>query len=175
MFQQQQQQQGLHGNMQQHESGERMRRKQQQPPPPPPHGAFGAFASASESPAAQLSPSLSEAGPLPPTIESLARAQSFDGSFIGSPALFQLLVQQPQAPATPTALGAADTRRETVWCTLLCVAYLETRFSDEKDVWSMIVEKAMAWVEETLENIAGADNVALLGKELKDEARKCIA
>ena len=74
----------------------------------------------------------------------------------------------------PTALGTADNLRKTMWCTLLCVVYLESKFLDEKDVWAMIVEKAMAWVEDTLRNVAGPARVAALGQELKDEARKCI-
>ncbi|KAF8580008.1 hypothetical protein K439DRAFT_1415709 [Ramaria rubella] len=101
---------------------------------------------------------------LPPTVESFARAQSFDGSFAGTPELFQLLAQQPTAPDMPDTLRTAD---PTIWCTLLCVAYLETKFEYAKDVWAFIVEKAMAWVKEALVDIGGAAVI----EALKDEAK----
>merc|ERR1712136_412410 len=38
---------------------------------------------------------------------------------------------------------------ETVWFTALAVALLRSKFSEDKESWEMIAEKAVAWIKKT--------------------------
>jgi len=150
------------------------------PAPPPPPARYGSnLGSVRRSTDDRVPPMLfdmtAQSHALPPTIESFARSQTFEGSFDGSPALYLLLVKQSNPPSRPDILAGASDLANKIWCTLLCVAYLEIKLTDERDVWGIMVEKAMLWVEEILESLLGADNLVVKTKALKEYAKNCIA
>jgi len=133
-------------------------------------GIFGGFSMKSVSPKAEeaVAPKADS------SIESFAREQSFDGFFIPSKNLYQVLVKSSTAPNIPAVLVKKDKDAETIWCTMLCIAYLELKFANEKDVWDFMVEKALVWMEEALGTLVGAGNVDKTKATLKEEAKKCV-
>ena len=98
------------------------------------------------------------AGPL--TLEFIARAQKFDGSFPHDSAFLAQVCSDKPVPALPDALadvmGDANVK-EIIWATVLVLTFLKRVFAGEKDSWEMMAEKATMFVEEALMDM-GADS-----------------
>lgn len=113
---------------------------------------------------------------LEPTVEDFARLQSFEGAFNDALWLPQALWKQPTLPALPSALDAlsctADVK-ESIWRTLLCITYIEAKFSADRDVWEVIVEKAMEWAHEEL-STGGANTDDVLASANVDAAKLIV-
>ena len=96
-------------------------------------------------------------GPL--TLESIARAQQFDGSFPHDPTFLTKVCSGKPIPALPAVLANATgdaNVKEVIWATVLVLACLKRVFVGEKDSWEMMAEKATTFVEDALVDI-GAD------------------
>jgi len=106
-------------------------------------------------------------------VEDFARIQTFEGSFTGSATLYQALLQSLTVPSLPDELTLRTSQAEEIWTTLLCVAYLELKLAERKDVWVLMVEKAMAWIEDALQ-AAGVDEVLKIRDTLMEKAKKEI-
>ncbi|BGP39079.1 hypothetical protein JCM10449v2_003017 [Rhodotorula kratochvilovae] len=99
---------------------------------------------AAPAPAAEAKPA---APPTPTdTLELLARAQSFAGSF--APAALAALPGAPRVKELVTRLLGAykGARAEEVATTLAVLAYLEREMEGERDAWEAMGEKARSWV-----------------------------
>lgn len=93
----------------------------------------------------------SSVGPI--TIESLARAQSFDGSFPSTEQFLKSLKGGQAVPAQPTELanlGGDQNVKASIWATILTLACLQKSFSNDKDAWEMLAEKARDYIEGAL-------------------------
>lgn len=105
--------------------------------------------------------STSSAGPV--TLESIARAQQFDGSFSHDTAFLGQVCKPKPVPPMPALLsniaGDADIKR-LIWATVLVLACLKRVFTSEKDSWEMMAEKASMFVEDALKDM-GADASAV--------------
>jgi hypothetical protein len=95
------------------------------------------------------------------SIESLAREQAFDGSFLPSSHLFHLLTGDPNPSTMPSVLkdlSVAETvsmnLKRTIWSTLLVIAYLQANFAAEEDTWSIFSEKALLWTGNALAQLS---------------------
>ncbi|KIJ27181.1 hypothetical protein M422DRAFT_271671 [Sphaerobolus stellatus SS14] len=108
-------------------------------------------------------------------LEPFARAQSFEGFFTPSPALYKTLVKSSTAPKLPDDLTKGGEDAEKVWCTFLCIAYLEAKFASERDIWIFMVEKAEMWLEDALAHIIGMANMNTAKGRVREEARKFIS
>lgn len=110
------------------------------------------------------------------SLDSFARLQSFDGSFADTPGLFKIIARQEQAPQMPQILAdlqCEDALKESVWRTLLCVASIEAKFSEDRDVWDVMVGKALDYVTNALEG--HSEDLATLVIEVKAEAANCVS
>jgi hypothetical protein len=93
----------------------------------------------------------SSVGPI--TIESLARAQSFDGSFPSTVQFLKFLKGGQAVPAQPIELASLDgdqNVKASIWATILTLACLQKSFSNDKDAWEMLAEKARDYIEGAL-------------------------
>ena len=112
---------------------------------------------ASPSPRAPLAPAPVAAL----TVENLARAQGFDGSFPSTEHHMQFLFGMSSSstpetlPASLAALSCAEEVKKTLWSTILTLACLDKTFKDEKDAWEMLAEKATEFVLGVLESECG--------------------
>jgi len=89
----------------------------------------------------------------PITIESLARAQNFDGSFPSSVQFLESLKGGQAVPTQPTELanlGGDQNVKASIWATILTLACLQKSFSNDKDAWEMLAEKARDYIEGAL-------------------------
>ena len=86
----------------------------------------------------------------PPTIEEVARAQSFDGSFDGSPGFYTTISTKNMSGSAPSTLkglpGVEDSIKAKVWATAVALAYLRKQFANDEDSWSLLAEKAHDYV-----------------------------
>jgi hypothetical protein len=92
-------------------------------------------------------------------LESIARAQQFDGSFPSNPDWVARVCGKQTVPTMPAALSALTGDvgvKERIWATVLLLACLKRKFGSEKDSWEMMAEKANGWVEDEL-SAMGAD------------------
>jgi hypothetical protein len=75
-------------------------------------------------------------------LHELISLQTFDGSWKWTETLFAVLeLEHKLVKATFPGL------EETLMATLLAVAFLEGKMSEEEGVWEMVVEKAKGWLE----------------------------
>lgn len=88
----------------------------------------------------------------PPTIDTIARAQEFDGSFLDCSVLFEKAMPA-MLLMPPEILQCDDGVKTILWCTALCVSWLERYFKDEEDVWFMLAEKARMYVKDTASDV----------------------
>jgi len=107
-------------------------------------------------------------------VETLARRQSFEGYFDGHADIFELVIKGKTAPPVPDFFGGTDELKEKIWYTLLCIGYLETKLTEEKEVWELIVEKANAWLESTLAGLVGANRVSEVKGIIYEEAKRYL-
>jgi hypothetical protein len=119
-----------------------------------------------------------EAGSSPPggtlTVESIARAQQFDGGFLMSSDFIRLLIGSSSAPALPgelAALSGSQQEKQIIWVTVLVLAVLAKKFTGDKDSWEMLAEKSTEFVEIGLASM-GVDrgNVVTVINHLKTAA-----
>ena len=98
------------------------------------------------------------------TVENLARAQGFDGSFPSTEHHMRFLfstsssstrIQTETLPASLAALSCAENVKKTLWSTILTLACLEKTFKSEKDAWEMLAEKATDFALGVLESECG--------------------
>jgi hypothetical protein len=126
----------------------------------------------------QAQPSATNATvPSAPTVEAFARIQSFEGSFDDASWLPQGLLKQstlPPIPASLDALASSVEVKAAIWRTLLCVAFLETKFTGEKEVWDVMVEKALDYARQGLEADSGVSDVEELLRTARQEAVSAI-
>jgi hypothetical protein len=95
------------------------------------------------------------------SVESLARAQAFDGSYSPSPNLCRLFDGNDSLPAMPAALqtlAVNEHAKEALWCTTLVLAVLRVKFADEQDIWETFAEKALNWIKDTLSEDSAIDD-----------------
>lgn len=91
-------------------------------------------------------------------MHALIGLQSFDGSWRASKSFFQLL----GVDSNKTSSLSKD---ESVAVTALAIAWLKKHVRDEEDVWEMVVDKALGWLEaklgkdETSKVLAHAGNI----------------
>ncbi|KAG8840860.1 hypothetical protein FRB91_005603, partial [Serendipita sp. 411] len=87
------------------------------------------------------------------SVESIARAQNFDGSFPSDDGHLWLIVGADglsRARDIPPALdrlagggiGAQAATKKLIWATMLTIICLQKKFGAEKDSWEMLAEKA---------------------------------
>lgn len=105
------------------------------------------------------------------TLETIARAQNFDGSFPHTTELLQLVTANNTVPALPSVLqglSIGEAEKHTIWATILVLAALEKKFGgSEKESWEMMGEKATDFIE-------GVLNDASVLQQLKAEAVKHV-
>jgi len=91
-------------------------------------------------------------------MHALIGLQSFDGAWTASKPLFQLL-------GVDGSKVSSLSKDESVAATALAIAWLKKHVRDEEDVWEMVVDKAMGWLEaklgqeEAAKVLANAGNV----------------
>ena len=86
----------------------------------------------------------SKSEPQSDPVTDLIALQSFDGSWLSSPQLLHVLCLTHSAPK-PDEEDKECT--DTLWSTLLAIAFLEEKWQAEKETWEMVVEKAYRFVE----------------------------
>jgi hypothetical protein len=136
--------------------------------PPPPLAAPSTVLSAAPKP---LGVSLSL------SVESLARAQKFDGSFPTDPQHISLITSGGtlSLPSALNNLGGDEGTREAVWVTLLTIACMEKRLASEKDVWEFLADKARDYVFVTLQTLCkDSARAEALTKELTTAASTAV-
>jgi hypothetical protein len=73
--------------------------------------------------------------------------QAANGSFPPQEAVTSIIgVEHKLVLDAGKALGS-DTISANVWMTTVVVAFLTEKCKDEKDVWELVVEKAMKWLQ----------------------------
>ena len=112
------------------------------------------------------------------TVESIARAQQFDGSFPVSGDFIHLLTRTSSTPALPgelAALSGSEQAKQTIWVTVIVLAVLAKKFGKDKDSWEMLAEKSSEFVETSLVSM-GVDggNAATVIKQLKTAAARNV-
>ncbi|KZW03696.1 VIT-domain-containing protein [Exidia glandulosa HHB12029] len=95
-----------------------------------------------------------------PSVEAFARCQRFDGCFAPTETLCVLLglsdiMIQSSRPDT--------LENDTVWSTVLAIAYLQDKFANQYEAWSLLVEKARDFVVSSLVEDKGVPESAALG------------
>jgi hypothetical protein len=110
---------------------------------------------------AALNPRANSTGPV--TLESIVRAQQFNGSFPNDPAFLAQICGNKPVPSMPAALRDAQGKERTervkleIWATVLVLACLRRKFAAEKDSWEIIGDKAIAFVNDALGGIGVGD------------------
>jgi hypothetical protein len=136
--------------------------------PPPPLAAPSTILSAAPKP---LGVSLSL------SVESLARAQKFDGSFPTDPQHISLITSGGtlSLPSTLNDLDGDEGTKEAIWVTLLTIACMEKRLASEKDVWEFLADKARDYVFVTLQTLCkDSARAEVLTKELMAAASTAV-
>ena len=95
-------------------------------------------------------------------VHTLIALQDFDGFWNPSATLIQLLgITDEQARRFS---GGAEGEEEAIRMTALVIAFLRTKMASEKEVWELVVDKAVEW----LGSVLGTD------EELIKEAEACF-
>ncbi|KAG9040377.1 hypothetical protein FS842_003055 [Serendipita sp. 407] len=94
------------------------------------------------------------------SIESIARAQNFDGSFPCTDNHLRFIVgtdrlsRARELPSTFKQIGgennAQDATKKLIWATVITFVCLQKKFEGEKGSWEMLVEKAKEYIEKEL-------------------------
>jgi hypothetical protein len=96
-------------------------------------------------------PSVPRAASLASPLHVLIGLQTFSGAWEWSDDLFSVLMPKGKKVHFDATFGS-----EQAMATSLTVAYMETRLTDSKNVWEMVVEKAKTWLSSQVD--AGAVN-----------------
>ena len=153
------------------------------PPSPAAAPAFGYAQSQMAAPARpQMSPGLFGQSvapapvPLSISIETIARAQEFNGAFKAT--IFSTLQVSHLTRSFPSSLigltGLSDEAKEIVWATAVALAFLEKRFGGDQDSWTLLADKAREFAIGGIASGQGLNrnNVETLFKEWVVEAKK---
>ncbi|PVF97085.1 hypothetical protein CPB86DRAFT_760872 [Serendipita vermifera] len=141
---------------------------------------FGLDDFAPAAPAAPASYSYGSAKAPAPTslsVESLARAQKFDGSFPTDSQHISLVTSGGtlSLPSALSGLGGPEETKKAIWATLLTIACLEKRLAGEKDVWEFLADKARDYISATLQDLCkDAAKAEALMKELTAAATAAV-
>jgi hypothetical protein len=106
------------------------------------------------------------------TTRALIGLQTFEGSFTLGPALAGLVgsplanLEVKLAEFVPSDVSLNDEHKRSLWATMLAIRLLETKLSEDKDVWELVVIKAKAWIQRS-SNVNRSD-VSIL-ERLADE------
>jgi hypothetical protein len=87
------------------------------------------------------------------TVESIARAQQFDGGFPMSGDFIRLLTGSSSTLTLPgelAVLSGSEQAKQIIWVTVLVLAVLAKKFAKDKDSWEMLAEKSSEFVETSL-------------------------
>ncbi|KAG8787401.1 hypothetical protein FRC16_001559, partial [Serendipita sp. 398] len=94
------------------------------------------------------------------SVESIARAQNFNGSFPYDDNHLQFIVgadgisRARELPTTLKQLGGMSNAQEAtkmlIWATVITFVCLQKKFGREKDSWEMLAEKAKEYIEKEL-------------------------
>ncbi|KIM28456.1 hypothetical protein M408DRAFT_308375 [Serendipita vermifera MAFF 305830] len=112
---------------------------------------------------------------LPPTLETIARAQKFDGSFPNDFAFIRSMFGTRSIPAVPQDLELTKAylnRKADVWATILVLAYLRHALNNQQSSWEMMAAKATRFVQNSL--LSGDTNPADLCSALIDRVEKVL-
>lgn len=78
-------------------------------------------------------------------MHALIELQNFDGSWELSSQLLKLIGVTEEELARIFADKGID-ERKALTATVVAIAFLEAKVTDEEDVWEMVVEKAKGWL-----------------------------
>lgn len=114
-----------------------------------------------------------------PTVESIAKAQQFDGSFSINDDFIRLLTGSSSMPSLPdelTALPDSGQGKQTMWVTMLALAVFAKNLPEDEVSWTMLAEKAERFVRKRLIALGVNDtDVAAMVSRLKRAAAKYVA
>ncbi|PVF97081.1 hypothetical protein CPB86DRAFT_735500 [Serendipita vermifera] len=111
------------------------------------------------------------------SIEALARAQEFDGSFPSTPQHIQMVTSgdNPSLPSALADLGNDEAIKKMIWVTLLTIACMERRFAGERVVWEFLADKAKDYVLDMLQTLCqDTRRVESLMRELTAAANAAV-
>ncbi|KAG8819565.1 hypothetical protein FRC19_009686 [Serendipita sp. 401] len=116
------------------------------------------------------------------SVESIARAQKFDGSFPSDDNHLRFVLGADglsKARELPPALkqlagggsNAQDATKKLIWATVLTIICLQKKFGAEKDSWEMLADKAREYIEKELIDLGLEEsNVTTTVNELETAA-----
>ena len=114
-----------------------------------------------------------------PTVESIADAQQFDGSFSINDGFIRLLTgssSMPSLPNTLTALPGSREKKQTIWITVLALAVFAKNLPEDEVSWKMLAEKAESFVRASLASMGVDDtDVNAMVSQLKRAAARFVA
>jgi hypothetical protein len=114
-----------------------------------------------------------------PTVESIANAQRFDGSFSTDVDFIRLLTGSSSTPSLPedlTALPDSVQDKQAIWVTLLALAVFAKNLQEDVDSWTMLAEKAEKFVRTSLVSLGVEDTgVTAMVSRLKRAAAQYVA
>jgi hypothetical protein len=111
------------------------------------------------------------------SVEVLARAQKFDGSFPSNPGHISMVTSggNPPLPRSLSSMRNGKELHAVIWVTLLTVACMGKYLANEREVWEFLAEKARDYVSATLQNLCKDSNLAkALMKELVGAATAAV-
>lgn len=114
-----------------------------------------------------------------PTVEFIADAQRFDGSFPINDAFIRLLTGASSIPSLPddlTALPGLLQDKQTIWVALLALAVFAKNLPEDEVSWTMLAEKAESFVRTSLASLGvDATGINPMVSRLKRAAAKYVA
>ena len=114
-----------------------------------------------------------------PTVELIARAQRFDGSFPIDDSFIRLLTGSASAPSLPTdltVLTGSEQKKQIIWVTMLALAVFAKNLPEDEVSWTMLAEKAEKSVRTSLDSLGvGAAFVTTMMNRLKSAAAKYVS
>lgn len=116
-----------------------------------------------------------------PTVESIAKAQLFDGSFSINDNFIRLLTGSSSMPSLPDELAAlpdSGQDKQTIWVTMLALAVFAKNLPEDEVSWTMLAEKAEEFVRKRLVSLgvdADATGVTEMVSRLKRAAAEHVA
>ncbi len=114
-----------------------------------------------------------------PTVESIALAQRFDGSFSVNDDFIRLLTGSSSIPSFPddlTALTGLEQDKQAIWIALLALAVFAKNLPEDEVSWTILAEKAEGFVISSLVSLGvDATGVTAMVSRLKRAAAKYVA
>jgi hypothetical protein len=114
-----------------------------------------------------------------PTVEAIAIAQQYDGSFPVDGGFICLLTGSPVPPSLPvelTALAGSEQDKHTIWATMLALAVFAKNLQGDAVSWRMLAEKAGEFVRTRLVLLGvDAGDVTAVVNRLRGAAAKYVS